>query len=405
MKKRFRAVIAIATALVCTTSCADSLDGNPQPGMAPVDLSALQTGAMETEPTPFNLKFGPDKARSVRFIEARRMLNYLVHPFDVDSDLTDSGSVRLIVSADSMSAEGPLPPIYKPVAEKNSLVAGAYIVRINGNLRSRKKLIISILRFATDNDSANAAADFDRITGEQGERHPIPIADHPDARATSADDITATAFQSHGPYVIVINAGVPTPDRDALASTIKKTTDLQIAQLDKQQPIPLNDLLDLPIDPDGIMRRAAPKAKDHSDPFFTVYEEDFGAYQPSGILHFERNPVRMRKAFEDSGVDLVGRRAGTVYRTSDLAAAFRLQTALTEPGKSDSVLDPPPGLSDARCLRLDAIDPNRNYTAFCAVVFGHYVAVVVSVFPTAARVDRALYERAAAQYSILAKSE
>ena len=93
------------------------------------------------------------------------------------------------------------------------------------------------------------------------------------------------------------------------------------------------------------MRRAAPRAKDFSDPFFE--QNDFGPYEPSGILHFARNPIEVRKAFEEGGVDLVGRQAGTVYRARDLVGAFRVQNALTHPGNNDDTLDPPPGIPDA----------------------------------------------------------
>jgi hypothetical protein len=56
-------------------------------------------------------------------------------------------------------------------------------------------------------------------------------------------------------------------------------------------------------------------------------------------------------------------------------------------------------------VRLDTRDLNRNFTSYCAVVFDRYVAVVVSTITEASQVDRKLQERAAAQYSILKKSE
>ncbi|WP_063824710.1 DUF7373 family lipoprotein [Nocardia pseudovaccinii] len=402
MSKRLWAGAALALALTVATGCSTSITGSPQPGLTPVELRNLKTGALATEPSDYQLHLSDGK-KDVRLIEARRMLNYLVHPFDVDSDLTDIGYTKLMADPYSMTADGALPEFYKPVTDKYDLIAGAYVSRTNGSLRSMKRLIMAILRFPTAADSTGAAAEFDRITREQRERHDIQITGYPDARASSPDDLTVTAFQSHGPYLILTNAALPQPNRDGLADRVKKAIDLQIAQLDRQQPIPLDDVLDLPIDPDGIMRRAAPRAKDFSDPFFGI--ADFGPYQPSGILHFQRNPIEVRKAMEDSGVDLVGRRAGTVYRTRDLAGAFRLQTALTKPGKDDEIVDPPPGLPDVRCLRLNATDSNRLFNSFCAIVYGRYVAVVESSTPSTTRVDLRLQERAAAQYSILAKSE
>ncbi|WP_327112730.1 hypothetical protein OHB12_29540 [Nocardia sp. NBC_01730] len=400
MRYRLRTFAILASSIVLAAGCSSTVDGNPQPGMSPVDLTILKTGALATEPTAYNPRI--TSANDVRFIEARRMLNYLVQPFDVDSDLTDVGYVKLIATPLSMVNPGAFPEKYQVVGEKYNVLAGAYVSRTNGNLRSTKKLIISILRFPTETDSRNAADEFDRITNEEPGRHPVPIDGYPDARSTSGNDLAAIVFLQHGPYVITANAGVPEPNKDALASVLKKTIDRQIAELDKQQPVPLDDLLDLPLDPDGIMRRAAPSAKDYSDPFFG--RDDFGPYQPSGILHFERNPIEVRTAFEEGGVDLIGRQSGTVYRTRDLPSAFRLQAALAKPEKNDEVVDPPPGLADTRCLKLDFRDINRLNKGLCVIVYDRYVAVVVSQFPDISRVDRQLLERTAAQYSILAKS-
>ncbi|MEV6391803.1 DUF7373 family lipoprotein [Nocardia xishanensis] len=405
MNKRFWPAALLAAALFVGTGCGSTITGNPKPGLSPVDLSSLKTGANATEPSAFELRFVSPAALNVRFIEARRMLNHLIHPFDVDEDLSAVGYVRLMADPASMIVDGALPKFYRPVAEENKLVAGAYVSRTNGNLRNSKKLIVSILRFQTEQDSKKAADDFYRITQEQGARHSIQVEGYPDAHASSPDDLTANAFLAQGPYVIVTSIGVPQPNSTELAERIKKTFDLQRAKLSQLQPIPVDDLLDLPIDPGGIMRRAAPKAKDYSDPFMLLHEEDFGAFEPSGILHFERNPLEVRRAFEEGGVDLIGRRASTVYRARDVEAAFRLQTALAKPEKDDIVLDPPPGLNDAQCLQIGTRDLNRSFTSFCAVVYDRYVAVVISSIPDLGRVDRRLQERTAAQYSILVKSE
>ncbi|MFD0365896.1 hypothetical protein ACFQZZ_31035 [Nocardia sp. GCM10030253] len=364
-----------------------------------MDVASLKVGAYTPEPTAYepDITSFPD----IRLIEARRMLNYLAHPFEIDSDITDVGNLKFMYDADSMIGPNYIPEKFRPAAADNNLLAGVYMSAINPDLRSRKKLIISIMRFPTDAAARQAADQFDQLANSDPGRYRIPIAGHPDARASSGNDIVAFSFISHGPYLILTNAGVPQPNQGALAEVIGKTINRQIELLDKQQPTPLDDILDLPLDPDGIMRLALPKAPDYTDPFFT--DDDFAAYQPSGELHFERNPSELKKAFEESGVDLVGRRGGIVYRTRDLTAAFHLQSVLVKAGKNDEVLDPPPGLPDARCVKLDSTDEMRNFDQLCAVVYGRYVGVVVTKAPLASRVDTALYQRAAAQYAVLAK--
>lgn len=332
------------------------------------------------------------------------MLNYLVHSYEINKDITVLSDIKVFTSGDQMVQTNTFPERYRAAASDNNLLLGVYVSRINESLRSRKKLIISVLRFPTDADSQKAVTDFDQVANADPGRHPISIQNHPDAKASSADDITGISFIAHGPYVVMANIGIPEPNPSALADIFGKTIDKQVANLDRMQPTPLDDVLDLPLNPDGLMRRALPKAPDYSDPF--IYDWDFGPYQPAGELHFERNPAEVAKAFEDSGVDLVARRGAIVYRTRDVPAAFRLQTALVKTGKDDEVLDSPPGLPDARCVKLDKSDPYRMFDALCVVVYGRYVAVVQSKKTiVAARVDVALNQRAAAQYAVLAKSE
>ncbi|MEV0033751.1 hypothetical protein [Nocardia sp. NPDC050793] len=401
MKVRRGLLGLLAVTASAAIGCSSSIAGTPQPGLAPVDVGALNTGSYANEPTAYDPSVG--SAADVMAIEARRMLNYLVLPTDIDSALTVIGDVELFSFPEDPFIGKTLPEEYRPVTVDNKLIAGAYVSRINPDLRHRKKLIVSILRFPTEQDSRKAADDFDRITNADPGRHPIAVDGHSDAKATSKDDVTAVSFLAKGPFVILTNVGVPQPDQAALASVFKKTIDKQIELLGQLRPAPLDDILDAPLDPEGVMRRAAPKATDGTDPFYVEY--DFGPLEPSGELHYERNAVEMQAVFRDSGVDLVGRRGGIVYRARDLPAAIRLQSALVRLGKNDEELIAPPGLPDARCVRLDTTDSIRDYDLFCAVVHGRYVGIVVSKARLSGAIDPALYQRAAAQYAILAKSE
>ncbi|WP_063039100.1 DUF7373 family lipoprotein [Nocardia pseudovaccinii] len=399
LKGAFIALLAVTT--MASASCAANVPGHPGPGLTPVDISSLKTGPYRAEPTAYD----PDisSVADLRTVEAQRLFNYLVHSYEIDSDITVLGGVKIFYDVDTMVQPEAFPEKYRAAAADNNLLLGVYVSRINTSLRSRKKLIISVLRFPTDAASRKAAEDFDRITNLDPGRHPIAIEGQPDARASSSDDITGVAFVAHGPYVIMVNAGIPEPNQTGLADIIGRTINKQTARLDRTQPTPLDDVLDLPLDPDSLMRRTLPRAADFSDPF--ILDWDFGSYQPAGELHFERNPAEVAKALDENGVDLVARRSSIVYRARDLSAAFRLQSVLVKPGKDDEVLDPPPGLPDARCLKLDNSDVYRLFNTLCAVVYGRYVAVVQSSKTSNARVDVALDERAAAQYSVLVKSE
>ncbi|WP_431964171.1 DUF7373 family lipoprotein [Nocardia sp. bgisy134] len=401
---RFRSglLALVATTTVACAGCSATVVGHPLPGLAPVDVSTLNTGAHSPEPSdyePSSLSYKTD----LRRIEAQRLINHVVHPFDIDNELSEVGEVHLFHIPEYPFIREVFPESYRPAVVDNNMLAGAYVSRSNGNARAHKKLNIGVLRFPTAAASVKAVEQFDQATNAAPGRHSIPVEGHPQAKVSSGDDITALSFLAHGTYVILANPGVPQPNRAALSSVLKNTLDQQIAALDNQTPPAWDDILDTPLDPDGIMRRALPKAPDYSDPFSD--DQDFAAYQPAGELHFERNPVELEKAFEESGVDLIGRRGGVVYRARDLAGAFRLQSTLVRIGKNDEELEPPPGLPDARCVKLDKIDENRNFDELCAVVFGRYVGVVVAKSRLSGRVDYTLHQRAAAQYAVLAKSE
>ncbi|WP_019929474.1 hypothetical protein [Nocardia sp. BMG111209] len=405
--KRFLSAGAILAVLVViialsVQSCAPGVAGHAAPGLTPVDLTTLRTGSYLAQPTAYKPKFR--NSTDFRMIESRRMLGYLVHPFDVDPDDNAPSTVKLVSSGTDMTSDDGIPKVFAPIGDTFNVLAGVYVSRTNGNLRSRRKVIAGLLRFPTEDAARGAADQFGTIENDTNPgRHPLTLAGHPDAHASSGDDAAATAFIAHGPYVIIVSTRVPAPDPAALSGLTGRTIDLQLAAMATLQPTPLDDLLDLAADPAGLMRRAAPQAKDYSDPFFDT--ADFGTYDPLADLHYERNPVDVRNAFRDDGVDAVARRAGVLYRTRDLAASFRLQNTLTETGKDDDLLNPPPGLPDAKCVRLDLQDSNRSYDAFCVVVYGRYVAMVVDHLPIARPTPTALYERAGAQYAILARSE
>ncbi|MGM7644129.1 DUF7373 family lipoprotein [Nocardia sp. JW2] len=402
--ERFAALTAV---LVLGSGCAATVSGQATPRTTPVDLAALQTGAMVTEPTDFELNFSSHAAQRVRLIEGRRLLNVLVHPTDFVPTLTESSYTKIFADAEEMTKTGGLPEKFEDAVTTNDLVAGVCTTRTNGSSRDFESLFVGILEFGTEQNAVAAAAAMYAVgLTQENSRQPVAIPSYPGAHG-SASDSSVNAFQPHGRFVIV-TAIQPVADRNSSADMIKNVLDKQIEALDKFQAVAADDLLDLPLDQDGMVRRTMSKSP-VGDPFqMGFHNEDFGIFLPSGILHYERNPHETRKALVDAGVDLIGRRYSTVYRTRDVESAFLLQTALARRGKHDTVLEPPPGIADAQCVRLAEPDKNRNYNGFCVLVYERYVAVVMSQasqLNSTQPSDPTLQERTAAQYAILAKSE
>ncbi|MFI8976121.1 hypothetical protein ACIGO9_24755 [Nocardia asteroides] len=399
MQKRLAALLA-ATAFAAV-SCGGTIPGTPQPGATPVDLDHLRPGPFKTEPTPFSIGWSMEMPRSIRLIESRKLLNYLVHPIDVDVSLSSPGGTKVFADAFAMSSMNGLGGEYlTPVRNNPKFIGGVSTSQSNASVRHAKDLAIAVLHFSAENEAAEIADAFHRITLDAAPRQTVEIPGHPDARASAESEKTVDSFEHYGRYVIWTRVKLPISDLRSATNMVTRTVDMQRELLDRFKPTPLDDVLDTPLDPENIMRRAAARS-DRDSAGISTYEEDFGPFQPSGILHFERHPVEARKKFEETGVDLIGRRASTVYRTRDLTSAFRLQTFLATPGRNDFILRPPTGLADSQCIKLDTADTTRKYDALCAVVYDRYVAVVTAKSVGGGEIEGGLMERAAAQYAIL----
>ncbi|MEV6216343.1 hypothetical protein [Nocardia sp. NPDC051833] len=386
--------------LLLPTSCGSTVTGTGQPGNSDVDLTSLRTGPFQTDPLPFEVDPYAVGSETIRQIEGTKLLGYLAHPFDVDIELTSLDRTRVFIDKNAIPADSDIKTEHQRVIKDNmSFVAGVSSRRTNSSIRSPKELEISVMRFATGSDSIRAATEFHSISVENGGRPTAGISRFPGSLSTSSDDTSIVSWMPHGPYVIMVGARVPKAGSTELLATAEKSLQLQTELLDRQSPMALDEVLNEPLDAENIVRRSM--IRDDRDP--QSLREDPGMFDRMGILHYERNPIEARKKFEEAGVDLIGRRASTVYRTRDLPSAFLLQTFLAKPGKNDTVLDPPFGLLDAQCLKLDVADPNRKFDAMCAVVFDRYVAVVTTDMFSWGSVDRALQERASAQYAILKK--
>ncbi|MFC9892376.1 hypothetical protein ACFVMC_01665 [Nocardia sp. NPDC127579] len=398
-------VRAWGTALILLISGCGTVPGQALPAMAPADLARLNIGPFEGKP----VDRAPvvDDRLGVFQIESRRMLGSLVAPYEVDADLTDPlGTHLLALGEAALYAEygANLPPQFQPVLERNYLISGALTARSNANPRTLKGLTLGILRFPSDALAQTATIELDAATGAfKPDRHPVGVPNHPDARASAAaDDRKGYAYAARGPFVVLAMVTIPVSDVNSLADQFKRVLDRQLPRLESLTPTPVDDILDLPTNPDAIMRRVLPTSTEATD--LEVPRQTVGVYDPAAHLHYERDGATLKQVFADTGVDLVARNAGIVYRTRDLAAAFRLQHALTALGRDDEAIGNPPGVADAKCVKLDTSAPPLGTQYLCAVVHGRYVAVVGNRAKVGGGLDATLYQRAAAQYSILAKS-
>ncbi|MEV0684096.1 hypothetical protein AB0I35_09540 [Nocardia sp. NPDC050378] len=366
----------------------------------PADLSKLNMGSYTAEPYRYEFS-STAKAAELRRIESKRMLNYVISAADIDAEADELAGVETFKEPKDPFETPVFPDEFKPAIGDNTMVAGAYVARTDGNSRSPRRLIVSLLRFPTESAASKATTDLGRAIQEKSPQQ-IKINDMPDVTAYSSSWSAGTAVAARGVYLVMINYGRAAPDETAVTTNLSKAMNLQLTKIEGLVPMAWEDVLDSPVDPDGIMKKAL-ASESPKYPFDD--QGDFGAYTPTAHLHYERNLPQVGKAYTASGVDLVGRRAGIVYRTRDLEGAFQLQVALTSLGKRDHETPAPSLMADARCVQLYEKDPVRNYDLLCAVVKGRWVGVVTARSKLSGQVDPVLYERAAAQYALLATTE
>ncbi|MEV5837875.1 hypothetical protein [Nocardia sp. NPDC052112] len=253
---------------------------------------------------------------------------------------------------------------------------------------------MAILRFSTA-DQAGVAMNF--LAAEDNKEYPAKatatIPGYPEARAGVSELNSLTTWLTRGEYVLRIWTNNPLatpPDPVPLAEFTKRILDKQFEMLRDYRPTSPDKLAALPVDVDGLLGRTIPsKAAVNWTP---------GVYTPHAALHVHSRSDLTSRLFTDTEVDAFALDDSGVYRTADAAAAARLIAGFIDQATdSFAVIDPPPGLPDAKCLKKldDPVVADLSADYQCYVAYDRYVGNVGS-----SQVQD-LYQQAAAQYKLL----
>ncbi|MFD4405855.1 hypothetical protein ACFWPH_24160 [Nocardia sp. NPDC058499] len=255
-----------------------------------------------------------------------------------------------------------------------------------------RAVTLRVLRYSTP-DQATHAANYlsdQYLNGRYPPKGPTAIPDYPGARAYIGQYDRIYAWTTQGEYMVAIEVGpgvdIP-PDPAPLANTAKSVLDKQFASLEGYQPTPVDELDELPIDNEEIIRYTLPGGEG-------VPEVAIG---PDVALHLTERPDLTKRAYEDAGVDLLSLAGGdagtTVYRTSDSAAADRLKAFFIS--QLEPELDPveaPPGLPSAHCVE----NPEETQSLACYFTNGRYAAYIKDAIQI-----QELHQKTSAQYLLL----
>lgn len=392
---------AVAALAVMVAGCSSTITGMAvkAPGAGStggdgVDIALLDTGNYPITARPaLGVAGSVDEGSNV---EGRRIAGNVVGPWEADPLLTQAEQLNTLVirGPDALNEL-----IGKPVGDgivEHHYITGFASARHNG-AGSYKGLANYVLRFNSPADAAAAAHDMasksaaltvgDTAVGTQ----PFSIPRYPGTAAvtyrwpaaipsTRGDvPLAVLAFTAHGPYVLCQNADDLNPDR--AAQLIATTLDLQQPLIDKFQPTPLDQLPQLPRDPDGLLARTLPE----SAGYHTVND---GVYDPHGALHVEPgDPVHLQALFGSVGLQrAVETSEVRIYQTPEVESANRV---VADYAKSDDPAGPGiTGMPKARCF-------TEALGQWCVAPAERYVFVVQAAHETE------LHQKMAAQYRML----
>jgi len=389
--------LAAATAAVsllagCTTVTAG--DATKDPSFKPGDaiVSLLNPGNYPAAPKP-----GPAMkpgAESGRLIDAERLGEFVVGPWEVDPSLISIGVDVTGVYLDANGLGSVEPGPMKQIAKDHQLVNGFGSGR--GTVRGADHtngLVILVLRFPTADLANDAARQFsaqaptiDRASPNQQ----IPIPGHPEAMAHQSTQFdgkfTVTSYTPHGPYVIYQYATSDTA-LDTATQLIAKSLDLQASRIDGFRPTDPAQFATMQTDPEGLLRRTVP-TKEHKG--------NQGLWGPRGIVHYDDDPIQASAALTAAGVDVISVRGTHLYRAKDAAAATQLARKFAEPDGTNPTEPGPtvPGLPAAKCQAIDAAAVKARIFS-CSATLDRWVYTASSLQPFDAT------QRMASQYLLL----
>lgn len=420
MTVRLLGAVAVAVSVATLAACTETTGGlavraptNPNDAI----VALMDTGSYPTTagPPPGNAGRDPSAAAVV---EARRMAQYVVGPWQVDATLVQQHhfATSPLATPGNLSAALAYPLSMWPGVQQfadigvtHHFVAGLTTGRVGTGIVRR--LQNAVMRFP-DPDSAAAAARemaavnpstqlepvswFPRPTAL---RQPLDSAWRPEACAEVSSnpvhpEFAASAstegrgvlrtFTAHGSYVFYqfVIAGTT----DVACTTVVDALVKQEAMIDQFVPTEPAKMAELPRDPSGQLAARTLWAVDGRGPWSE------GVWQPDAWLHFEYDPVKAAALFTAAGIDWVSQRLTTVYQARDAAGATRVVDQFT--AETNALLDVKstaagvPGFPGAACFNragwtpgpaTDLTTVTQSWWHFkCIAQAGRYAFVAVS---------------------------
>ncbi|MEO3759771.1 hypothetical protein ABGB19_15975 [Mycobacterium sp. B14F4] len=350
-------VLLLAVALVCA-ACGSTVQGTAVkstggPTGPALNFDSLDPGRYPTKPRePLGVTGDPLVGA---IVEAQRMANHVIGPWEVDPVLTGYFAFGAVVmpAAETLALIGPMD--LAAAAGRHSMVNAFASARTEEN---RRILLNAVLRFSDEGAASAAATDMGetamRQQGADGPARKQEIPGHPEAQANSYTTADRSAgrwnavrsFTAHGPYVLM-QLAQSADGMDQAAQLVAKSLDLQVPEIDKFRATDPSEFADISLDPSGLLARTIPLER--RDPSFAKN----ATYEKRGALHFQSDANRSAKLFDDTGVDLVAMADTNVYETRDADGAKGVAEGFyAEVSPTAKPATAVPNMPGSRCLQL-----------------------------------------------------
>ncbi|UFS93650.1 DUF7373 family lipoprotein [Nocardia huaxiensis] len=398
------------------TGCTSTVPGTPEPA----GLGVLDVGGWDTTPLPVP---GNGKTSYGRIVESARLADAVINPIDVIGTL---GYATPALVPTPLASVGILADVARPILTECGMIAG-YSMGANdtggerSTLAAKSRMIrVTVLSFP-DAGAATAAAqrieaaDFAAGAGNE----PVTIPGYEGAHSHWRPGVpTLGVYTAHGSFLVALYIRLPEPDSTALAAVAASTLDKQLPQLDAFTPTPSGRLADLPLDPDGVLRRmvsmrpgqwtypSLSRRENYIDEVSVAIGMRLNGgivFGPGGVDHLMRTEQTDPTAPGELGIDRMAvTGVETLYRFTDASKARWYYQALVDAiarqvtSSTDgdrTVIAGPAGVPDVFCYRIEfhGADPYNR----CYLLDGRYMATVIGPDETFTR------QWAAAQYALL----
>ena len=347
------------------------------------------TGSSEAYPTtPLEYNRTPSTKASANLLEGRRIASALVVPTLIDPAYTRGGNLSTLPlrgpSAMSVLFVDPVPS----VAQRAGMITGFSSARRGAT----GALLVAAFEFGTAAQAtaavpALAAASVDKENDKGKAVVPGYAAAAGQYGKTTSDGPYLQSFLAQGRMVLYVYVSGKTQTTAQQATLAAKTFKAQTASFATFKPTAPTALMQLPVDPEGMMAHTIP----HTGDDLTVVD---GYMTAAGQLHYDTDPVGTKKLFAITGTDAVGGGRATVYRTRNAAGAASIRESFVATSQQANSMQPYQLTATApgtKCLQ-DAL--NSKY--YCVGTRGRYA------FELAADSEGDINAVVGAQYQLLA---